>query len=83
MDAAAPVAREGHVRHAPGTCLTCRHFAGSAREIEERLPGLPALGSVYGSVRSADGLCRLRDRYLAASSSCASHEARGRTGAHR
>jgi hypothetical protein len=56
------------------TCLTCGYFAGAADEIERRLPGLRTLGSVYGSVRGADGLCRLHDRYLAPSSSCLSHE---------
>ena len=66
-------ASRGGARAAPATCRSCRHFCGAARAIEVRLAGLPALGSGYGSVRSADGLCRLHDRYLAASSSCPSH----------
>ena len=57
----------------PALCSSCRHFAATAGEIETRLPGLPALGSGYGSVRSSDGLCRLHDRYLAAASSCPFH----------
>ena len=63
---------------ATAACSTCRHFAGSTREIEARLPGLRALGSGYGSVRAADGLCRLHGRYLAAASSCPAHAAPGR-----
>jgi len=74
---AAGLSAAGRSRGAPATCRTCRHFASAAREIEARLPGLSALGSGYGSVRSADGLCRLRDRYLAASSSCAAYDAAG------
>lgn len=74
MTSVAELPARGGARGAPATCETCRHFAGAAREIEARLPGLAALGSGDGSVRGADGLCRLHDRYLAASSSCASHE---------
>jgi hypothetical protein len=72
---ASPVASAAEARAPRGRalCRTCRHFAGVGPEIEERLPGLPALGSVYGSVRAADGLCRVHDRYLAAASSCAAH----------
>jgi len=73
-------ARNGgrRIAAAPGTCHTCRHFSDSPRAIEAWLPGLAALGSVYGSVRSADGLCRLHDRYLAPASRCAGHESRDR-----
>lgn len=62
---------------AAGACRSCRHFASAAAEIEANLPGLRALGSVYGSVRGADGLCRLHGRYLAAASSCAAHTVAG------
>ncbi len=55
-------------------CGTCRHFCREPHEIEAQLPGMRSLGSVYGSVRAADGICRLHDRYLAASSSCPSYE---------
>ena len=59
------------------TCRGCRHFASAPGEIEGGLPGLRSLGSVYGSVRGGDGLCRLHGRYLAAASSCAAHVAPG------
>ncbi|MDB6045051.1 MAG: hypothetical protein JWM63_3602 [Gammaproteobacteria bacterium] len=55
-------------------CGNCRHFCREPREIEAQLPGMRSLGSVYGSVRASDGICRRHDRYLAASCSCASHE---------
>jgi hypothetical protein len=54
-------------------CRTCRHFEQRAQVLEAMLPGLSALSSAYGSVRAADGLCTLRDRYAAASSSCDFH----------
>jgi hypothetical protein len=38
------------------------------------LPGLSALSSAYASVRAADGLCTLWDRYAADSSSCDFHD---------
>jgi hypothetical protein len=75
--APAPAVRAGPARALPRTCGTCRHFAGAAREVEERLAGLRTLGSMDGSVRGADGLCALHARYLAASSGCASHARRG------
>jgi hypothetical protein len=55
-------------------CGNCRHFCREPREIEAQLPGMRSLGSVYGSVRANDGICRRHGRYLAASCSCASHE---------
>ena len=74
--AQAAVPRAARARDQPDACQTCRHFAGSGDEIEQRLPGLRTLGSAYGSVRAADGLCRLHDRYLAAASHCAFYGAR-------
>lgn len=65
------------------TCRTCRYFACAEGEIEAGLPGLQSLGSGYGSVRAADGLCQLHDRYLAAPSRCPSHEARALPGSRR
>jgi hypothetical protein len=56
-------------------CRTCRHFEQRAPVLESMLPGLSALSSAYGSVRAADGLCRLRERYAADSSSCELHSA--------
>ncbi len=55
-------------------CRTCRYFEQQASVLESLLPGFSALSSAYGSVRSADGVCMLRERYLADSSSCDSHK---------
>ncbi len=57
-------------------CAGCRHFSGTARQIEALLPGLRTLSSAYGAVRSQDGLCSVHARYVAAYSSCEAHEAR-------
>ena len=76
IGAQAAVPRAARARGLPDVCQTCRHFAGSGDEIERRLPGLRTLGSAYGSVRAADGLCQLHDRYLAAASRCAFYAAR-------
>jgi hypothetical protein len=54
-------------------CRGCRHFDDAAAAIESALPGLAALSSAYGSVRSSDGLCVLHDRYVANSSRCDLH----------
>lgn len=70
--------RSGSARHAvlgPHTCTTCRHFDHSARTLEERIPGLIALGSGYSAVRAQDGLCALHDRYLSGAYHCRAHEA--------
>lgn len=58
------------------SCGGCLHFVDAPRDIERSLPGMPALGSGYGSVRSRDGVCRLHDRYLSAASRCAQHAPR-------
>jgi len=60
-------------------CSGCRHFSGSATELEALLPGLRALSSAYGAVRSQDGLCSVHARYVAAYSHCAAHQARSLT----
>jgi hypothetical protein len=54
----------------PTNCRCCAHFDADAARIEAALPGLSALGSAYATVRSNDGLCRLHDRYVAATSAC-------------
>jgi hypothetical protein len=56
-------------------CAGCVHFQRAALELELRLPGLRSLSSAFASVRSGDGLCGLHDRYVAASSVCAQHQA--------
>jgi hypothetical protein len=55
-------------------CGSCRYFCQAPHEIESQMPGLRSLGSVFGSVRASDGLCRRHDRYLGASSHCGDYE---------
>jgi|HubBroStandDraft_1064217.scaffolds.fasta_scaffold1722414_1 hypothetical protein len=55
------------------SCRNCLHFNALAADIELSFPGLASLSSAYSSVRAEDGLCRLNDRYLAASSVCNHH----------
>jgi hypothetical protein len=66
-------ARDGAARDpavSEGNCGSCRYFCQAPHEIESQMPGLRSLGSVFASVRAADGLCRRHDRYLGASSRC-------------
>ncbi len=60
---------------APAGCGDCRHFGNSAAAVEQALPGLVSLGSAYAAVRADDGICRVHQRYVSASSICASHAA--------
>ena len=41
------------------------------QQLERALPGLASLSSAYAAVRADDGLCRVHDRYVTCSSSCA------------
>jgi hypothetical protein len=54
-------------------CLGCRHFNHAPAYLEAALPGLSSLSSAYAAVRLNDGLCSVHDRYVGASSICASH----------
>jgi hypothetical protein len=54
-------------------CSTCRHFDNAPHGIEAALPGLSSLSSAYAAVRGEDGICRIHDRYLAATSRCGHH----------
>lgn len=56
-----------------GRCRDCRFFEAGAAELEIALAGFASLGSAFGSVRAADGLCRLHDRYLDGTSRCERH----------
>lgn len=58
-------------------CSDCEAFEQRASFIEHALPGLRALSSGLAATRSSDGWCRLHDRLLRATSSCAAFEARG------
>ena len=53
-----------------GQCLYCVHFCNDPKTMEEEIPGLQVMGSGWASVRKEDGLCRLRNVYLDATSSC-------------
>jgi hypothetical protein len=55
---------------AAAACGRCRHFLQTAAALEAALPGLTTLSSAYAAVRADDGLCRLHDRYLAATFRC-------------
>jgi hypothetical protein len=52
-------------------CRQCKHFQNDALEVEAALPGLSSLSSAYAAVRSSDGICAVHERYVAASSICA------------
>jgi hypothetical protein len=54
-------------------CGGCRHFDNGWAALELALPGLSSLSSAHAAVRSADGLCAVHERYVAASSICDSH----------
>lgn len=69
-------AATARTQRAPRSCATCRHFCADPKAIEAAIPGLITLGSGYASVRSDDGLCERRQRYLSAASSCSQYEAR-------
>jgi len=56
-------------------CLACRHFRNGPRYLESVFKGMNILGSAYGSVRSNDGICQLRDVYLSADACCDAFEA--------
>jgi hypothetical protein len=56
-------------------CRHCRHFVNGAAQVEAALPGLSSLSSAYAAVRDEDGICRVHDRYVAASSRCAEFNA--------
>jgi len=55
------------------SCATCGHFNDRPPDIEAAFPGLSSLSSAYAAVRSLDGLCRIHDRYVAATSVCAGY----------
>jgi hypothetical protein len=52
------------------SCASCGHFNDRPPDIEAAFPGLSSLSSAYAAVRSSDGLCRVHDRYVAATSFC-------------
>ena len=52
------------------SCAGCGHFNDHPPDIEAAFPGLSSLSSAYAAVRASDGLCRVHDRYVAATSCC-------------
>ena len=58
-------------------CASCVHFDNRPAAVEAALPGLRSFGSAESAVRTADGVCRLNGRYLAATRSCDQHTPRG------
>ena len=51
-------------------CRRCRYFRNSPEFLESTFKGLTSLSSAHGSVRSEDGICLLKDLYLAANRCC-------------
>jgi hypothetical protein len=51
-------------------CFQCRHFRNSPEYLESVFKGMTSLSSAYGSVRVEDGICVLKDLYLAANRYC-------------
>jgi hypothetical protein len=62
----------GAVSPAGIVCASCSHFSNDPAALESELPGIRTLSSAYAAVRSSDGLCAIHQRYVAASSACAS-----------
>jgi hypothetical protein len=58
------------------TCRTCRHFNNDPAHLEASFPGWAAMGSAWGSTRSDDGICALREIYLSAEGCCPRHATR-------
>jgi hypothetical protein len=46
------------------TCRSCRYFDDDPASIEAQLPGITILGSAYGSVRGAAGICSATARFM-------------------
>jgi hypothetical protein len=57
-------------------CGACRHFDADPASLERRVPGLRTLSSGAASVRDRDGICQLNERFVSATSSCASFAVR-------
>ncbi len=58
-----------------GRCISCRFFANDPALIEATFPGLTALSSAYGSVRSDAGICSRHDFFLSSWQRCGDFEA--------
>jgi hypothetical protein len=68
-----PPHAEAPVQAAP-RCGNCQFFCDEPAAIEREFTQLRTMSSVYGSVRSLDGLCQRQKRYLMSSSYCASYQ---------
>jgi hypothetical protein len=49
---------------APADCRQCSQFDDDPASLERRLAGLTILGSAYGSVRGAAGICEVLQRFM-------------------
>jgi len=52
-------------------CARCAQFENAPHALERELPGLSTLSSGFAAVLGDDGLCRLHERLVSASSYCA------------
>ena len=57
-------------RESESRCARCQHFMDNPEEMEAELPGIQALGSMYGSTRGDSGFCRITDRFMHALDRC-------------
>jgi hypothetical protein len=57
--------------HRPPRCGDCRSFCNDPLYLERESPGLAALSSGFGSVRSSDGICNEHARYVPVEAVCA------------
>jgi hypothetical protein len=64
-----------HTAPAERICRDCAHFRNDPAYLEAQMPGWSSLGSAWGATRAEDGICVLRDLYLAATRSCDRFEA--------
>jgi hypothetical protein len=58
------------LREPAACCAQCVHFDASPKTLEKELKGLRVMGSAHGSVRSNDGLCHRKQRYLSGHYRC-------------
>lgn len=58
------------------SCAGCTSFRNDADHLEQAFPGLTALSSGRGSVRSTDGICARHDLYLPSIARCNDYRAR-------
>ena len=55
-------------------CKDCQYSVMRPEALEAAIPGLKILSSGYGSVRGETGLCRRREEFVTANSTCPEFE---------